>query len=285
MSLRKNNISTVDDFADFLREKFGFVNLKLLSVDSSLRPGTNVFYSAETQKGKKIFIKASADAHLVKSEYWANRHLHALDPEHFVEAIAYHERRPFAFCATAFEPGTPLLTYIENHELTEAEKINILEKVYAIFCTLRKGDVVHRDLHLNQMIYNDGNVKLIDFQYAVSKSDYREVAYANFYILAERNFKYKRYVWDDTNDIILLFETLDCPESFAARYEEMLNDMHSHVGKDSIHYKLPSVLSVRLYLAWLIFKRALYRGGKRKSYDRRVRQCRKFLTELIEMKR
>lgn len=283
MRFRKSNLASTEKFAAFLQKKFDITNLQPLNVVGSMRATSNRFYTAETKEGKKIFIKATVDSHLAKHEFWANQHLYALNQENFTEAIAYYPHRPYAFCAISYEQGTPLREYLDTHEVDDATRINILENVYRIFCTLREGDVLHRDLHLNQMLYHEGKLKLIDFQCAASKNHYKEVVYNKFYDLVNRNFKYKRYVWDDANDMLLLFREIGTPESYAARFREMEQDMESYVGKGSVHYKLPSVFTVQLMLRLLKLKLKLYKGSKRESYKKRVAKCEKFLQELKSM--
>lgn len=46
-------------------------NITPFCTENSKHPDINKFFSAQDKTGKKIFIKASKDSHLVQPEYWA----------------------------------------------------------------------------------------------------------------------------------------------------------------------------------------------------------------------
>lgn len=286
MRFRRKKIAQTENFITFLRDKFDYRNIQPVNDTGSGRFGTNQFFTAETPEGQKIFIKSTADAYLVKAEYYAYKHLHELDPVHFVDAVGYHFRRPYAFCATCFTAGVMLSDFLASTEVTDEDRIIILKNIYDIFCTLRKSDIVHRDLYLNQMLYDkeQGIVKLIDFQNSASKSNYQEAAYRRFFDLADFRFKYKRFIWDDANDLLLLIDAVGCPEHFAPQFQEMRRDIEAHVGKHCIHYQLPGFFKLYASLLMFTLKKYMYKGHKRDIYENRVRQCKYILNEAKQLR-
>lgn len=283
MRLRKNTIAPDEKFAAFLQKKYGFVHITPFYTDHSKRTGVNKFFTAQDKNGKKIFIKATTEARLARHEYMANQQLHAIAPTCFTEAIAYCDKAPYGFCATSFEVGITLGELMQSPAWNDSLRVQMLKNIYAIFLALKQGDIAHRDIHANQMMYSGGNLKLIDFQYAASKSNYKETKFHRFYNLVDQDiFRYKKYEWDDTFTILIVFEKVGCPEGFEEEYQRMKNEMEAYVGKGTVRYRFPGTCTILLQRFAFQIQALLAKKGSRKKnvYLKRVDRCKKLLQEL-----
>ena len=79
----------------------------------------------------------------------------------------------------AYLPGYNLEELI-NFGLTDDEKKNILSQLKDLKQKLKTAPLLHRDIRPANLLYSDGILRLIDFQFAVKKTangDFQELPY------------------------------------------------------------------------------------------------------------
>ena len=82
-------------------------------------------------------------------------------------------------------------------------------QIIDIFESLQKAQIMHRDIRPDNMLVVDGNIKLIDFQYAIDLRKPKELkCVKNNNVVARHlgneNFRYKSYGWKDSASIVKL---------------------------------------------------------------------------------
>ena len=111
--------------------------------------------------GRPCIVKCSSKApDSILNEYEINKRLYGVDPEVFPEPFAVHAG-PMAFVVTEKLAGADRLV---------APVDDILRMARA----LEKTGIVHRDVQLNLLASADGHLRLIDFQFAIDRNNYRE---------------------------------------------------------------------------------------------------------------
>ncbi len=206
----------------------------------------NALYTAIMPDGMKVVVKLSKVGSYCEIEYKANVELYRINPDYFCKPIAYHNGAPFSFVCMEYKPGLQLREVLAHPEkLTIEDRKTLIEDLYQIFLVLKKSDIVVRDLHYNNLIVHNRHLILLDFQTAVSKSEYVEHVYKDVLSLAQFRGRhlYKKTAWDDAYTILYCLRLIGLP--IEERYDSIYKEIEQHVGKDTIWYKLPSSLNIR----------------------------------------
>ena len=224
-------------FIKFLESEHGFTNVQPVAGIAY-----NQFFVATKGRGRnsKLFIKRGSHHGLYENEYLMGRHIYEIDNVHFLEPLCYNDYSEFNFFANAYVQGTTLKTAMMQGTLDAATRARIIEDLYQIFLALQKSDIVHRDIRPDNLMLIDGRMVLIDFQLAVYKRAYKELEYlarrpARLRSLGEDVFRYRKYTWDDAHSLLRVLEHIGREESYGARYDQIHNEIKSHIGIDTIH--------------------------------------------------
>ena len=219
---------------DFLSTKYG-----LRDIAPVAGIGYNMFWVANLGP-RKIFIKTGTHDGIYENEYKMGMALYKADPKHFLEPLMYNDYDEIKFFANEYVSGKTLKTVMMGGGVANETRARMIEDLYKIFCALRGSDVVHRDIRPDNLMWLGDRLVLIDFQLAVSKSHYQELAYLaskpqRLRSLGEDVFRYKRYTWDDAHSILRVLEYIGRADTYGARYDEIHADIKSHIGVDTIH--------------------------------------------------
>ena len=148
----------------------------------------DIFYEG-MYKGIPCIVKCSSRApESIRNEYRINGMLFAADKDVFPEALAHYETSDarFAFVVTRKIIGPSLNELLlDSKGISPTQADSFAVDMLKISEALRRLGIVHRDINQDNLLVDcDGHLKLIDFQFAVNRNDYRESAYMR------RNWKY-----------------------------------------------------------------------------------------------
>lgn len=199
----------------------------------------NHFFLGVDKNGTKLFIKSGPHTGIYENEYRMGRALYDIDHEHFLEPLYYNDYDRFNFFANAYFPGITLKSAIMTGKLNDIQKSKIIGDIWRIFCALRQSDVVHRDVRPDNLMIVNGRLVLIDFQLAVSKTNYVELEYLahrpnRLRKLGHKKFRYKAFTWDDSYSLLKVMEFIGKEKYYAKRYEIIYKHIKEYVGIDKV---------------------------------------------------
>lgn len=230
----------IEDVAREFEKRYGWKNITPIHCES-LGHGCNLFFSAEEPNGQgKLFIKYGKRGGIYKNEYRRAKELYALAPRNVVEPLYWRDSLDFRFDAARWTEGETLEDLLAGGTLTAEQKAALLEDILTIFQALQQSDIVHRDLIPRNLLHEGGHLKLIDFQFAVSKSHYTELKTLrdpkHYRLLCSlgRLPDERRCIWDDAYALVRIIRTIGSDPSYAARYEEILNLVSAAIGKHAL---------------------------------------------------
>lgn len=139
----------------------------------------DIFYEG-LYKGKPCIVKCSSRApDSIRNEYEMLKRLYSVDSRVFPEPLAHYCSPDGRFAFVVIEKLDKL-----SGNIPESSAQDILDMAVV----LRETGIVHRDIFAdNLMLGLDDHLKLIDFQFAIDRNDYREDPWM------KKNWKY-RYV-------------------------------------------------------------------------------------------
>lgn len=234
-------------------------------------PNLNMLFKAGDTAGHSYFIKACHLPDIVKSEYRHCSELYKISPNHFVRPVSCHIGKIISFTCFEFCDAPTLPKAIQAGLITGEQKLRCIEDIYSIFLALKQSDTVHRDLPPHNYIWHNGHLKLIDFQTAVSKSDYRESPLfpdiASIVRWDRKEYCYAPFAWDDSYSLLTLLKIIGCPPHHKNRFQEIAKEIEAHIGIDTIHFRIPGIWSLRwLYLQSYIRVLINFKARKRNKH-------------------
>jgi len=221
-------------FTRWLKKEFKITNLT--PVASII---CNKFFTATDAAGRRLFIKTGRHAGIYENEYKMGRALYDIDQKHFLEPLYFNDYDEYNFFANEYVCGTSLETAIRTRILTPEQKSRIVGDIWRIFCALRMSDVVHRDVRPDNLMIINGRLVLIDFQLAVSKSNYVELDYLTrrpnrLRKLGNKKYRYRPFTWDDAYSLTRVLEFVGRDRLYELRYDIIYKNIKAHIGKDKI---------------------------------------------------
>ena len=235
-SYGKNVPEKVRDLCDFLANKYGFYDITYITGRVY-----NNFLLAMDKHGRMLFIKSCRHPDLCRNEYVMGRAMWQMDREHFLEPLYYCDIGEYLFFANEIINGDSLQRISDSGKLRTMSmdrKMSIIRDLYKIFQDLKKSDIVHRDIRPENFAVINGRLILIDFQLAVSKSNYVELESMNprrLRGLGTRKYRYKMWQWDDSYSLLKCLEFIGCPaREYMAEYNKIHRDIKSYIGHDTI---------------------------------------------------
>ena len=226
----------VRELIDFLAENYGFRDITFVT-----KRVYNTFLLAVDKKKRMLFIKSNRHPDLCRNEYEMGLALWKMDKTHFLQPLYYCDSGKYLFFANEIMNGNSLQRLSDSGQLrmmTPSKKISLVRDLYKIFIDLKKSDVVHRDIRPDNFAVIDGRLVLIDFQLAVSKSNYVELesmTAARLRGLGTRKYRYKMWQWDDSYSLLKCLKFIGCPSSkYRAEYDKIYHEIKSYIGHDVI---------------------------------------------------
>ena len=229
-------ITQTKAISSFLEKRYKIKDINIAQ-SHLIAKNTNLFLSGYFKK-QKIFLKVGHENDIYRNEYNATKELYNLDSEHFVYPILYRENKDISFVALQYVEGCTLDELMLTSPSTQI-KIKLIEDIFEIFTALKKSNFVHRDIRPQNFIFSDGILKLIDFQLAVSKSNYRELNYIVnnhlwHYLGAE--FAMNLGIWDDAYSLLKILEFIGCEQIYENRYLKIHQTISQDIGTHQIQY-------------------------------------------------
>lgn len=220
--------------ARFLKSKYGIYDL---------HPVANIicnkFLVGKDSDGRPLFIKTGNHSGIYENEYRMGMALYEIDKEHFMRPLYYNDYDEYQFFANEYVNGISLNTAIMNGSLSAEQKSKLVGDIWRIFCALRASDVVHRDVRPDNLMIIDGRLVLIDFQLAVSKTNYVELEYLarrsnRLRKLGHKKYRYRPFVWDDAYSLMRVLEFIGRDRLYAMRYDVIYKNIKAYIGTDKI---------------------------------------------------
>ena len=248
---------------DFLTENYGFHDVTFVTIRVY-----NIFLLAMDDSNRMLFIKSGRHPDLYRNEYIMGRKMWEMDHEHFLEPLYYSDSGDFFFFANEIMNGDSLQRMHDSGKLQElppAKIMGLVRDLYKIFTDLKKSDVVHRDIRPDNFAVINDRLILIDFQLAVSKSNYCELesmTASRLHGLGTRRYRRRTFQWDDAYSLFKCMQFIGCPApQYRTEYKRMCKDIKSYIGHDVI---ISSKREHPLHRAWRHFIRMFGRKKKQK---------------------
>ena len=123
----------------------------------------DIFYEG-LYKGKPCIVKCSTRApDSIRNEYEMLKRLWAIDKDVFPEPYDIHDGD---------------MAFVVMEKIVPGKSIAPANDILRIAKALERAGIVHRDVSLDNLLPDaDGFLKLIDFQFAVDRNDYRETGF------------------------------------------------------------------------------------------------------------
>ena len=261
-------------------ENFSIMNLKNIKpylVNEWKNNSGFIYFSAEAEDKKRLFIKSRGIDESSSREYKIIKELRSIDPKYFPKEYYFKCTEDVHFIIMEEVKGQRLDNLVNSDQFqfkTNQFKENIYKGIFNILKILHKSEIVHRDIRpQNLLIKHDGVPVLIDFQFAV---DVKRKRYKEFKVIRKEpgliiglgdKFAKNTFHWDDAysvNKIFKFLKIVDDPNflkikvmtsKMIGKYEiiSVHNNFFSKIIMLARNYFLPYVYSIKL-----IFYKTLY---------------------------
>lgn len=147
-------------------------NYEIIEVIAEHGP-TLICVAKHKKLGRKTFLKIfkSADTTLLERFEREARVVADLNDKHIVAIYDFGEENGRYFISMEYVDGSNLKEYLDAHELSSEEIVEIAYKITKAVAVLHKHGYIHRDLKPeNILVSKEGNVKLTDFGIAFHDS-------------------------------------------------------------------------------------------------------------------
>lgn len=222
----------------------------------------DIFYEGEFN-GAPCIVKCSSRApDSIRNEAKMNERLHSVDPDVFPKVLSHFETpdAKFAFIVTQRIEGPSFgALCLRPGGIPPKQADSFATDMLRIAAALKRTGIVHRDINQDNLILGgDGHLKLIDFQFAVDRNDYRETAFMR------RNWKYLYVVfafsrplggaaWNDMRALKLLVQML--PQTAAAKNAVATLESEEPVARFAIPVPFSIRVKLHIYRASLVIQR------------------------------
>ncbi|MBR4507122.1 MAG: protein kinase family protein [Alphaproteobacteria bacterium] len=252
-----NNLCNFDKYKKYLESNFDFTDIHTVYTNSISR-AYNMFVSGYDANKNRMFIKIGDIYGIYANEYRMGKILYDMDNVHFIRPMYWRDCADGHFVAYKWTDGDNLYDLLNSNKLSAKEKKVCIDDIYAIFKCLDKSHVVHRDITLNNLIWTNGHLKLIDFQLAVDSSKYKELEFllrnpGLLCGLGTPEFRKKEFQWDDAYSLTKVLEHITAGKSYGEKYDKIYNEIKSCIGRNVIQCK-PKQNGFRVYYKHLTVK-------------------------------
>ena len=287
-------------------ENFSIMNLKNIQpylVNEWKNFSGFIYFKAETEDKKKLFIKSRGIEDSSLREYNVIKELRSIDPKYFPKEYNFKCTEDVNFIAMEEVKGHRLDYLINSNEFeskTNQYKENIYKGIFNILKILHKLKIVHRDIRpQNLLIKDDGTPVLIDFQFAV---DIKRKKYKEFKMIKKKPFliiglgdKFAKntFHWDDAYSVNKIFKFLkisDTPDflKIKAMTSKMIgtheiisvhNNFFSKINVLTKNYFLPYIYSLKL-----VFYKNIYLIIRTNKHKEKIKKFEKKLFNYLKKK-
>ena len=256
-------------------ENFSKINLKNIEpykVNEWKNSSGFIYFKAETEDKKKLFIKSGGIDESSRREYEVIKELRLIDPRYFPKEYYFRCTEDINFIIMDEVKGQRL-DYLINFDEIESKskqfKENIYKGIFNILKILHKSKIVHRDIRpQNLLIKQDGTPVLVDFQFAV---DIKRKKYKEFVTVRKKpeliiglgdKFAKNTFHWDDAYSINKIFNFLkivDDPDFL--RIKVMTSQMIGRYEIISVHnnfFSKISILAKNYYLPHIYYMKIIF---------------------------
>lgn len=231
-SIRRNpGIGRVVEGIDQVRNEPGITNPRLLSANMPSWPGI-LFFRAE-YNGVPCFIKyfTAADSFPEWEATWTKR-LHEISPANFPEVLFYRQSANYNCIAMRLIQGTGLRKALDSGQISRS---SVFSQLLTIASALRQAKCMHRDICIGNFMVSGEQLILIDFEYAVGWSPYREHPTCLKYPYRIRELGKETglaaFTWDDMAEMQLLAETIGSDEAAKENRDKLLHFLKENKGR------------------------------------------------------
>jgi len=240
-----DKLTKFNKYKEYLESNFGFTDIQTVYTDT-INQAYNVFLSGYDANGTRMFIKISDISGLYVNEYRMGKILYDMDNIHFLRPMYYRDCPDGHFVAYEWNDGETLKKLLSENKLSDKEKEICLDDMSVIYEHLSKSDVIHRDITWKNLVWSNNHLKLIDFQLAVSKSNYQELEWLlqnPDYLrwLGTPEFRQQEYQWDDAYSLCRVIECIGRSEAYGEKFDKIYNEIHSYIGKSFVQYIKPEI--------------------------------------------
>ncbi|WP_339835474.1 hypothetical protein [uncultured Maribacter sp.] len=191
-------------------KEFGYNRVKPFNLDK-WHHDLDLF-TAFDKLGDEVFIKFTKLERLLKNENRAYKIMqqNTVLKNHIIEHKEYIKSKGFRALVLKLSKGIVLN---EDWMVNNIEKLGALIRIVDEFKNL---SLVHRDLKLDNFIYEDGNIKIFDFSFMIDKTERRKPkeidlkSRENILKLVNLGMYYKPepLKWDDYYSLYIIFNNL-----------------------------------------------------------------------------
>ncbi len=231
---RPNSDKGYQELISFFERKYKFKDVRVIVAYVA-----NIFLRATDRDGTELFIKSGHHSGLYENEFQMTRQLYNINPRYFLKPLYYQDFAPVQFFANEYIVAPSLETMIRNGVLGSKQRHKFIRDIYQIFLALKDSDVIHRDIRPANFLVYKNRLILIDFQLAVSKTEYRELQWMRekpnrLRKLGGNGFKYKTFVWDDSYSLLKVLEFVGSDKLYADEYQKIHREIKSYIGTNTI---------------------------------------------------
>ena len=257
--------------------KIKLKNIKPYLVNEWKNSSGFIYFKAETENKKKLFIKSRGIEESSRREYKVIKELRNVNQKYFPKEYYFKSEKDVNFIIMEEVEGQRLDRLINSNEFEikpNQYKENLYNGIFNILKILHKLKIVHRDIRpQNLIIKHDGTPVLIDFQFAV---DIKRIKYKEFQIVRKNpeliiglgdKFAKNIFHWDDAYSVYKIFDLLKIKnDSDFIKIKNMISKMIGRYEIISVHnnfFSKISILAKNYYLPYiykikLIFYKILY---------------------------
>ena len=191
-------------------KEFGYKKVKPFNLDK-WHHDLDLF-TAMDKFGDEVFVKFTKLERILKNEYLTYQifQQNTLLKNHVIEYKEYITSKGFSALVLKRSKGIVLT---EDWMIKNIEKLSALIKIVDEFKSL---SLVHRDLKLDNFIYEGGNIKIFDFSFMIDKTEKRKLkeidltSRENMLKLVNLGMFYKPapLKWDDYYSLHIIFISL-----------------------------------------------------------------------------
>lgn len=197
----------------YLHNNYHIENIHPILINSY--GGSGYMYFQGEYKSKKVFIKWGGVADSCKNEFKFAQKLFIENNINFIKPILYRFNNNEKFVVFEFVEGTPLSELIKNNSLSDFLKLQVIRQLTDIANSLINTNILHRDIRPENLLVTKNNtLKLIDMQFSVNYSNYRECRTVRKHpkIIEKLGAEYAlgKYQWDDIYSISKIADQI-CP--------------------------------------------------------------------------
>lgn len=236
-----------------------------------------IYFKAETEDKKKLFIKSRGLEDSSSREYNVIKELRNVNPKYFPKEYNFKNGKDINFIIMEEVEGQTLDRLINSNEFEikpNQYKENLYNGIFNILKTLHKLKIVHRDIRpQNIIIKYDGTPILIDFQFVV---DIKRIKYKEFKIIEKKpeliiglgdRFAKNIFHWDDAYSVNKIFDLLKIKND--PDFIKIKNMIYGMIGRYeiiSVHNNFFSKISIlaknyylpHIYYMKIVFYKFLY---------------------------